>query len=564
MTRPEHRTTTTADGVAWPAPGPGTWLSGVDHVAHPVTASFIELYEPERTEGMREMFEHYGFPAAGYAAGFVNGWMYDRLVPLVGADSDKKAPPAPVLWLAMRLHPEFRSRTKVMAATFGRPRRWEAELADWTDRDAAAEREANLALTDVDPVALRDDELVEHFDAVVTRYREGVRRHFRMKGIDSVPLGDLLAATNACGIPVDEVVGLLRGASPASATPPALTAVADCVRASGTRPASLADVRAIGPEAASALDAFLREHGMCVVTGYDVDGACLAELPDVVLRSIMALVDNPVPPAPVPPAEAVRTLFDRVPADRQAEIEERFALVHATYGVRDQNGPLTFQWPLGLLRRVMIEMGRRLHARDLLEEVEHAIELDTRELRGHFLDPDPALPAKAAARAATRRDQARLRPPEVLGAPLEPAPLAVMPAPLARGVRAIEAFLAAMTGKRDQRQPLRGVGIGALRGSGRAVIAHSPEEAFERLEPGDILVATCTTPAYNAVLPIVGGIVTEEGGELSHAAIVARELGIPAVVGVVDAMQTIRDGEHVELDTVTGTIDVKREPVLTG
>jgi phosphohistidine swiveling domain-containing protein len=385
-----------------------------------------------------------------------------------------------------------------------------------------------------------------------------------MKGIDSVPLGDLLAATNACGIPVDEVVRLLRGTSPASVAPPALTRVADAVRGSGVRPRSLDDVRAASPEAAAALEAFLREHGTCVVTGYDVDGKCLEELPDVVTRSIMAVVDNPTPAVPTPPAEAVRSLFDRIPPEQRAEVEERFALAHAAYGVRDQNGPLTFQWPLGLLRRAMIDMGRRLHARGLLDEVEHAIELETRELRALFLGTDPALRTTAATRAALRREQARMRPPALLGAPPEPAPLGVMPASLARGVRAIEAFLAAMTGVRKQRQPLRGIGIGSVQGHGRAVLAHSPEEAFERLEPGDILVTTCTTPAYNAVLPIVGGIVTQEGGELSHAAIVARELGIPAIVGVVDVMGTIQDGEHVELDAAAGTIAVKREPVLAG
>jgi len=564
MTRPARTETTTPDGVSWPAPGPGTWLSGIDHVAHPVTASFQELYDPERTEGMRLMFERYGFPAAGYAAGFVNGWMYDRLVPLVGADSDAKPPPTPILWLAMRVHPEFRKRRRAMVETFQRPRRWEAELAAWLTNEAERQRAANLVLTDEVPSALDDSALLAHFDRVVERYRHGVRQHFDMKGIDSVPLGDLLAATNACGIQVDEVVGLLRGTSPASAAPSTLVAVAELVRASGARPSSLDDIRALGADASAALTTFLREHGCCLVTGYDVDGRCLEELPDLVVRSVMAVVDNPTTPPPTPPSDAVRSLFDRIPADQHTEVAERFALAHAAYGVRDQNGPLTFQWPVGLLRRAMLEMGRRLHAQGRLDEIDHAVELETRELRDLFLTDDPTLKVTAAERAARRRVQATMQPPAVLGPPAAPAPLDVMPAPLARGVRAVEAFLAAMTGTRADRRPLHGVGIGATRGTGRAVVARTPEEAFDRLQPGDILVTTCTTPAYNAILPLVGGVITEEGGELSHAAIVARELGIPAVVGVIDAMTTIGDGQLIELDAVAGTISVTHEPVFAG
>ena len=131
-----------------------------------------------------------------------------------------------------------------------------------------------------------------------------------------------------------------------------------------------------------------------------------------------------------------------------------------------------------------------------------------------------------------------------------------MPAPLARGIRAIEAFLECMTGIRDGRAPLVGTGIGSAPYVGRAVVASTPEEAFNRLEPGDVLVATCTTPAYNCILPIVGAIVTEEGGGLCHAAIVARELGIAAVVGALDATTSIKDGDVIEVDPTTGTVRV--------
>ncbi|MBW3535453.1 MAG: cysteine--tRNA ligase [Gemmatimonadetes bacterium] len=76
---------------------------------------------------------------------------------------------------------------------------------------------------------------------------------------------------------------------------------------------------------------------------------------------------------------------------------------------------------------------------------------------------------------------------------------------------------------------------------------------FER---GDVLVTRSTTPAFNAVLPLVGAIVTDRGGLLSHAAIIAREYGIPAVVGTAEATMAIPDGARVMVDGTAGRTTV--------
>jgi pyruvate,water dikinase len=76
------------------------------------------------------------------------------------------------------------------------------------------------------------------------------------------------------------------------------------------------------------------------------------------------------------------------------------------------------------------------------------------------------------------------------------------------------------------------------------------------MEPGDIVVAPYTAPTYNAVLAMAGAIVTEEGGLLCHAAVIARELGIPAVIGAGDAMSRIPDGATIEVDPAGGTVRV--------
>ena len=80
-----------------------------------------------------------------------------------------------------------------------------------------------------------------------------------------------------------------------------------------------------------------------------------------------------------------------------------------------------------------------------------------------------------------------------------------------------------------------------------------PEEAI-RLQRGDILVTRATDPGWTPVFPLVSGLVLEVGGQLSHGAIVAREYGIPAVLNVSGAMNSIREGQIVTVDGTSGRV----------
>ena len=99
-----------------------------------------------------------------------------------------------------------------------------------------------------------------------------------------------------------------------------------------------------------------------------------------------------------------------------------------------------------------------------------------------------------------------------------------------------------------------GVGLGSSAYTGRACVATTPEDALERLVAGDVLVTSHTTPAYEVVLPVAGAVVTEFGGLVSHAALVARELGLPAVLGVANATSMIPDGATVRVDPVANLV----------
>jgi pyruvate,water dikinase len=82
-----------------------------------------------------------------------------------------------------------------------------------------------------------------------------------------------------------------------------------------------------------------------------------------------------------------------------------------------------------------------------------------------------------------------------------------------------------------------------------------PEQG-DRLQPGEILVAVTTNVGWTPIFPRAAAVLTDVGAPLSHAAIVARELGIPAVVGCADATTRLRTGDRVRVDGGQGIVEI--------
>ena len=89
--------------------------------------------------------------------------------------------------------------------------------------------------------------------------------------------------------------------------------------------------------------------------------------------------------------------------------------------------------------------------------------------------------------------------------------------------------------------------------TGRVKVLETIMEA-DKLEMGDILVTRQTDPGWVSVFPLISGLIVERGGMLSHGAIVSREFGIPAIVGVELATQKLKDGDLITLNADKGTI----------
>ncbi len=102
---------------------------------------------------------------------------------------------------------------------------------------------------------------------------------------------------------------------------------------------------------------------------------------------------------------------------------------------------------------------------------------------------------------------------------------------------------------------LSGIGASPGTASGRYFVAHAPSD-LDAFEEGGILVVRQSNPAWIAGFLAAAGVVAEHGGLISHAAIAARELGLPCVVGVERATSLIRTGQSGTVDGATGVVAV--------
>ena len=546
-------TTDTTTTLTFTPPGPGTWERDLSHCPPSATLVYRRVASTTMTEAYRGIFAEWGAPLDTMEVQFVHGKMYRRLVPLVGADRSSPPPPRPVLWLATRLHPAFRRRERLARRTLA-----ERPYLDVVDAWHGGERqvwvERNLALQAVDPAELDDAALAEHLLTVDGHVIDGWIRHHQLHGSDLGPIGDLLAHGTRWGLDQVALLGLLHGASPASCEGRSHgRRIVDALRAAGIDPATVTNLDEVHRDAAAseALDAYLELFGWRVMTSYDIEGLTTGELPSATCALIRACATESADAATPDPGP----LRERVPAAERAQFDELLADARQAYGMRDDNGPLTAEWPLGLLRRAFLEAGRRLAADGRLDDARHVFELDSSEVAAALLlEPAPSA-ADAVSRAAQRAHEAEAVAPDVLGPALPRPDTSVFPS----GIRRVMDIIVAAVDNLEADPAsgdLRGLGIGATTHRGVARVALDPEAVLDTMQPGDILVAPWTAPTYNAVLAIAGGIVVQEGGLLSHAAVMARELGIPAVIGCRRAMELIGDGDLIEIDAAAGEVSV--------
>lgn len=202
------------------------------------------------------------------------------------------------------------------------------------------------------------------------------------------------------------------------------------------------------------------------------------------------------------------------------------------------------------VRRVLLEFGRRIAEAGVIEQPDDVFYLTPEELR----ETATALPQGdrrqlVAQRKAEMNHFRTIQPPSALGTmPAGPPP----DDPLGR---AIAKFFGAPPQPSTEPNVLQGNASSPGKVSGTAKVVLSLAEAG-KLQPGDIMVAPATMPAWTPLFATIAAVVTDAGGALSHCAIVAREYNIPAVLGTGSATSVIQDGQTLKVDGDAGEVRI--------
>jgi pyruvate,water dikinase len=208
----------------------------------------------------------------------------------------------------------------------------------------------------------------------------------------------------------------------------------------------------------------------------------------------------------------------------------------------------------GRVRTLFLELGGRFHERGLLESPRHIFFLEAEEIfgfvQGYAVGTD--LKGLVALRRREYDAYARMEKPadrfETRGIVYH-----------ANRFTGTEGFMPEGVPDGDLRQ---GTGCGPGAASGRARVVTDPATAH--IEPGEILVAERTDPGWVMLFPLASGLVVERGSLLSHSAIVAREMGIPTVIGLEGATAWLRTGDMVHVDGRVGCVRRLRADAAEG
>ena len=539
---------TTKQQLTFEAPGPGSWDLDSLHFPRPVTAYWAQMHPEPFALGYGDMTAYYGAPIQTRAIAYVNGFSYGQTVPLAPED--------------------FPARVQRVTDVFER-KLWRDHVKEWEDVRKPASMLANREIQAVDPDGLTDEELVQYLRRCRDNHVAMIRQHMAFTGTAVIPPGDFLVhAREWTGLPSMKLLGLMRGASLVSGgASPQHAALVSAFRADPAARAALdADdepgklleqLRAEPGAAGQALNDYLDFVGYRLLDGFDISNRCALEMPDVLLRSIKTAIDETDRESDLD--AQVAEARSHVAEEQREEYDALLEEARTGYSVRDERGVYGDIWASGLMRRAALAAGRRLAARGRLHDAEEFVFADIDEMCAMLEGAASPTADDLAARHVHHQTYTAKDAPVHLGD--EPPPMpdpSMLPPAMARLMAAIGTAMGEMFASSEEAHDdtvIRGLGAssGAREGIARRVAGPSD---FDRIQQGDVLVTEATTEAFNILLPLLSAIVTDTGGALSHAAIVAREYGIPGVVGTRDATAQIADGTRVLVDGDAGTVTV--------
>jgi rifampicin phosphotransferase len=241
--------------------------------------------------------------------------------------------------------------------------------------------------------------------------------------------------------------------------------------------------------------------------------------------------------------EATHAVLEKLDAPRRNFFSRLLEWAQSVAPVReDALADVGLGWPV--MRRMLLELGRRLTETGAVEKPADVFWLrrDEVEKLAASLDASETQLASLADVVEQRkmlwRGQRRVTPPQLL--------------PKGSWVEVFRRWMPAVS-EEQTGDTIKGVAASAGQVTAPARLLGGPED-FGQMQPGEVLVAGITTPAWTSLFAMASAVVTDVGGPLSHSSIVAREYSIPAVLGTGVATRRIQSGQNVRVDGEAGTV----------
>lgn len=539
----------TAPIPAFATPGPGAWEQDPVHMPRPMSRYYQEVHPPAFKTGTNDFARFYGMLIDGLEMAYVNGFGYRRIVPAPEAEIPNR----------------FARAEEVMTKKL-----WREQLRDWDETQKPTAIAKHRALQAIDPDTLSDADLVGYLKRCRDHHSAMIAQHMRFTAGAVLPVGDFLVhAGEWTGISHADLLDLMRGASEVSGGGSeemvrlkkafASDPEARKLLASDGDPAeTLAKLRGLGGEAGAALNAYLDLVGNRLIDGFDIAEPTALEMPDALLRSLRIAVE-PDEKAAADTEAKIAAVRAKVPLGQQKEFDELLDEARRNYRLRDERGVYSDIWASGLMRRAALGAGRRAAAKGRISAPQHIVDATLDEMCALVSGSGGPSADDLAGRAAYRAAHTSKEAPPHLGDAAPPPPdLSKLPPHVGRLMRGMLTSLGHLFGSSQAvNEEAVLYGLAASKGvyEGKARRVSGPSE-FGLIAKGDVLITESTTEAFNILLPLLGGIVTDNGGLLSHAAIVAREYGIPGVVGTREATEKIANGMRVRVDGDAGEVTV--------
>ncbi|SFH09179.1 pyruvate, water dikinase [Desulfotomaculum arcticum] len=552
----------------------GYWERADSHYPQPLYPLTRSILLPAANQGFRRMCAEFGLLYETAEEREIGGWVYLRTVPLGG--KDRQPPPDWLLRLLIHLPPlRARIRNCEEALRADKAGKW---IEQWHTKLKNNLMKRLVDLRDTNLQVLSAESLAKHTAALNLLLRESQEIHMMLnQSLNQLLAEFVFTCRDLLGWNEEQAFDMLIGLSEKSSAPSlALARLAQLVREKPVLVNLLQQIDQHTTKRMAAADAdfaelfaeYQREFG-CRTIRYELADPALAETPDLFLKLISDQIKRGYDPEEnnrlleekrARLVDQANRLLSGRPVERE-RFERILDRAERAYPVREEHGFYDTSVPLALLRFAALEIGNRLVKHKQIAEQADVF----------FLVLDEALSAlgngavqhELVSRRKGERAWVLAHPGSASYGKLPQAPsFAALPAKVRFVHEAVfwsyeRVFATTASGRRQaDAQLLKGIAASAGRYTGPVRVILDESE-FHKIQAGDVLICPITSPVWSVLFPIVGALVTDSGGFLSHSAIIAREYRIPAVVAAGNATQLLRDGQVVTVDGLAGTITVE-------